>query len=287
MPSLAMLFQTELDPTLTGEQLVARMLADFPDLDPSLLSTEPSAGADAPLTLGYGEQMIALLGVPAPVGDDLTEIAAFSRLWPTDVPAPSDYAAHTIVTVLRPGEAGSGQSAVHVESISDAVLLSKAIASAIALSDSIVAVYFGSANHLVAPAMFRDMAIETLPQPMLPAWVALNIAPRPDGIMTGHTRGLDMLGLMDVEIVASHESAEETFGRIVNTAIYQLENGPVIGDGDTLGATAAAEVVAHHAASQVEIDKTVLSLEFVGEEFPELEPPADQPQKRRWFGRKR
>lgn len=288
MPSLAMLFQTRLDPSLTGDRLAARMLADFPDLDAALLSIEQNSGVDTPLSLSYGSQTIALLGIPAAVGDDLAEIAAFSRLWPADVPAPSDYAAHTIVTVLRHHEAGSGENeATHVESIADAVLLSKVIASAVALTESIVAIYFGSANHLVAPMVFRDMALETLPQPMLPAWVALNIAPRPDGIMTGHTRGLDMLGLLDVEIVASHESAEETFGRIVNTAIYQLENGPVIGDGDTLGESAAAEIVAHHAPSQVETDKTVLSLEFVGEEFPDLEPPAGEPQKRRWFGRKR
>lgn len=283
-----MLFQSHLDPTVDGPRLVAQLRTDFPDLDASLLTVDESAEPDAPLTISYGDQLIALSAFAAPVGDDLAEIAAYSRLWPDDVPAPSDYQAHTIVTVVRAGATPS-----HVDAIADAVLLSKVIASAVTLTDTIVAVYFGNANHVVLPALFRDLAIETLPDPILPAWVALNVAPRPDGIMTGHTRGLDMLGLMDVEIVASRESAEDTFGRIVNTAIYQLENGPIVGDGDTIGETEAAELVVHHAPSQVDADKTVLSLEFVGEEFPPLELPplddaaAEAPKKRRWFGRKR
>ncbi|EGD53941.1 DUF4261 domain-containing protein [Gordonia neofelifaecis] len=288
MPSLAMLFQSRLDPDLTGERLATQMLSDFPDLDAALLTVDDApAGrrtAEAsPLSLTYGDQQIILLGTPEPVGDDLTEIAAYSRLWPDQTPAPADYAAHTIVSVLRPG-----RETTHVEGLADAALLSKVIAAAVGLSETVVAVYFGSANHVILPPLFRDLAIETLPEPMLPAWVALNVAPRPDGVMTGHTRGLDMLGLPDVEIVQSHESAEDTFGRIINTAIYLLENGPVIGDGDTLGATETAEIVAHHAPSQVDADKTVLSLEFVGEEFPEWEAPESEPQpkKRRWFGRK-
>ncbi len=278
-----MLFQSRLDPDLTAARLIAQMSADFPDLDPGRFRVDESAGADAPLSMTYGDQQILLLGTPEPVGDDLAEIAAYSRLWPHQAPVPADYGAHTIVSVRRPGPDGT-----HVEGIADAILASKVIAAAVALSESIVAVYFGSANHVVLPALFREMALETLPQPMLPAWVALNVAPRPDGIMTGHTRGLDMLGLPDVEIVASHETAEETFGRIVNTAIYLLENGPVIGDGDTLGATDTAEIVARHAPSQVAADKTVLALEFVGEEFPDLDVPDDRPapKKRRWFGRK-
>ncbi|MBM7367773.1 DUF4261 domain-containing protein [Gordonia hydrophobica] len=274
-----MLFQSHLDPTIDGDRLLAQILNDFPDVDSSLLKLERPTAPDAPLSFSYGDQMIVLMPVAAQVGDDLNEIAAHSRLWPNEVPAPSDYRAHTIVTVLRPNAAPS-----HVASIADAILLSKVIASAVALSDTIVAVYFGSANHVILPAIFRDLALETLPNPILPAWVALNVAPRPDGVMTGHTRGLDMLNLMDVEIAESQESAEDTFTRIVNTAIYQIENGPIVGDGDTIGETNAADVVARHAPSQVDEDKIVLALEFIGAGNA---PVGGQQKKRRWFGRKR
>lgn len=279
-----MLFQSRIDPSITGDRLREQMLTDFPDLTPASLTvdTAEDADADQPLSLTYDGTMIALMSIPAPVGDDLREIAQYSRLWPDTTPAPASYDAHTIVSVLRPGETSTS----HQAAIDDAVLLSKVIASAIALSDSIVAVYFGSANHVIVPELFRDLAIETLPDPILPAWVALNVAPRTDGVMTGHTRGLDMLGLMDIEIVESPESAEETFARLANVSIYQLQSGPVVGDGHSLGTTEDAELFALHAPSALDPDKTVLQLTFAdGDEKPVA---ATEPvrKKKGWFRRK-
>ncbi|MGB3303601.1 MAG: DUF4261 domain-containing protein [Gordonia sp. (in: high G+C Gram-positive bacteria)] len=289
MPSLAMLFQSQLDPELTAERLVEQLKRDFPQFltEPLTVDAAGSKTSSTPLSLTYGSQQIALMGVPETVGDDLTEVALLSRLWPNETPAPNDYRAHTLVSVMRSGQPAQS----YRDAVADASLMSMVITSTIAITNTVDAVYFGSANHIVFPQLFRELSLETLPDPILPAWVALNVAPRPDGIMTAHTRGLDMLGLMDVEIPESNESAEESFARIVNTAIYQLENGPVVGDGDTLGETDTAEIIAHHAPSQVEIDKTVLSLEFVGDEFPEYEPPNSdardhEPPKRRWFKRK-
>ncbi|MCF8610754.1 DUF4261 domain-containing protein [Gordonia sp. HY285] len=286
MPSLAMLFQSHLDSGLTGDRLRQQMLADFPDLTPASLTVDAAENADEdrPLTLSYGDTMIALMSVPAAVGDDLQEIAEHSRLWPESTPVPASYDAHTIVTVLRP----RNSSTSYQDAIADAVLLSKVIASAIAVSDSIVAVYFGSANHVIVPELFRDLTIETLPDPILPAWVALNVAPRTDGVMTGHTRGLDMLGLMDIEIVESPETAEETFARLANISIYQLQSGPVIGDGHSLGTTDDAELFALHAPSALDPDKTVLQLTFAAGDEQPVAATAVEPQskKRGWFRRK-
>lgn len=286
MPSLAMLFQSRLDPDLTGERLRQQMLADFPDLKPDSLSVDApeSVDEDRPLTLSYDDALIAVMSVPAPVGDDLHEIAQYSRLWPDSTAVPTSYDAHTIISVIRQG----GDAASHLTAISDAALLSKAIASAIAVSDSIVAVYFGSANHVIVPETFRDLTLETLPDPILPAWVALNVAPRSaDGVMTGHTRGLDMLGLMDIEIVESPESAEETFARLANIAIYQLQSGPVIGDGDSLGTTDDAELFALRAPSALNPEKTVLQLTFATADEEPVAATAVEPQRKRgWFRRK-
>ncbi|MEJ9080050.1 DUF4261 domain-containing protein [Gordonia malaquae] len=281
MPSLAMLFQDRLDPAVDGPRLRAQLLADFPDLDASILTVDPSEGDDAPLTLSYGDTMIALMGIPAAASDNLPEIAQYSRLWPDTAPVPGTHDAHTIVTVLRPG-----QDTNHRHAIADAVLLSKVIASTIALTDTVIAVYFGSADHVILPSLFRELAIETLPEPILPAWVALNVAPRTDGVMTGHTMGLDMLGLKDIEIPESPETAEETFARLANIAIYLLQNGPVIGDGDTLGSTADAEVVAHHVPSVVIEGKEVMQLTF-GDAEPAAPVVAEPEHKKRsWFRRK-
>lgn len=277
-----MLFQDRLDPTVDGARLRTQLLADFPDMDPARLVADPPEGDDAPITLSYGDTMIAVMGIPARAAENLAEMARYSRLWPDTAPVPGTYDAHTIVSVLRPGE-----NTDYRHAIADAVLLSKVIASWIALTDTVVAVYFGSADHVILPALFRDLALETLPEPILPAWVALNVAPRTDGVMTGHTMGLDMLALKDIEIPQSPETAEETFARLANISIYLLQNGPVIDDGDSLGATEHAEVIAHHVPSVVIEGKDVIQLTF-GDDAP-TSPVLAEPEpakKRGWFRRK-
>ncbi|QBJ95442.1 DUF4261 domain-containing protein [Rhodococcus sp. ABRD24] len=273
MPALAMLFQDRLDADITAEALAAQLHLDWPDVDFSDLAADQDASADrdGPVCLDLDGRMIALLTVPSPVGDDVADIAEHSRLWPKHVPAPTDYAAHTIVTVLRPGSAED-------EAIADAVLLSRVIASLVALSGTIRAVYFGSANHIILPELFRDLVKDVLPEPPLLAWVAINVGQRPDGGMTGHTRGLQMLDLPDIEIPATPESAGDTFDRLTGIASYLLEQGPVIADGDTIGSTEAAEIVVDHAPSDVDPERTVLRLRFDA---------GQRTRKRGWFGRRR
>jgi hypothetical protein len=271
--SLAMLLQSQLDPTLTAEALLAQMRSDWPDLDPSLLRLGEAPAADgadkdadddeSPMQcLEYGDSLIALMPIPVQIGDDIGQICAHSRLWPNATPAPVDYAAHTIVTVMEFGKDGQDTNLV-----AQAALLSRVLASAIAVSGSVQAVYFGSANHVVLPGLFRELTQATLPEPMPIAWVAINVGERPDGVMTGHTRGMDMLGLMDIEIPETQDSAEEVFGRLTGIVDYLVENGMVISDGDTLGATAEERIRVVHGPSALDPERQVMRLQH--EELPQ------------------
>lgn len=270
--SLAMLMQSHVDPRIDADALIVQLRADWPDLDPALLRATSSeelpgdgSAESAVMSIDYDDWLIALMPVPAQVGDDIAAICAHSRLWPNATPAPVDYAAHTIVTVMR-----FGDRPVEREGIEAAVLLSRVLASLIALSDSIQAVYFGSANHVVLPALFREMAREMFPAPMTIAWVALNVGARPDGVMTGHSRGMDMLDLMDVEIPATAESAEDVFGRLSGICDYLIENGQVIGDGDTLGSSESERIRVVYGPSALDDDRQVMSLQYEA-----IEPEAD------------
>jgi len=265
--SLAMLLQSQLDPALNAESLLAQMRSDWPDLDQSLLRLSEARADDAQdkdadeddspmLCLEYGDYLIALMPIPVQIGDDIDQICAHSRLWPDAEPAPVGYAAHTIVTVMRFSDDGQ-----ETNLIAQAALLSRVLASAIALSDSIRAVYFGSANHVVLPGLFRELTQATLPEPMPIAWVAVNVGQNPEGVMTGHTRGMDMLGLMDVEIPETQDSAEEVFGRLTGIVDYLIENGMVISDGDTLGATAEERIRVVYGPSALDPERQVMSLQ--------------------------
>lgn len=261
---IAYLLQSEPDAGLTDAALRAALLADWPDLDEALLTpVEGGADGDEPLSFSYDGTMVALLSVPASMGDDLAQVAAHSRLWPADQPVPVDYRAHTIVTVFS-----AADDAGHPDALARSVLLSRVVATAIGMNAGVQAVYVGAAEHVVHPEVFRALARDLLPEPLVPAWIAFNVGPRPEGPMTGHTRGLGALGLMDVEIPATDDAAAEVLDRLVGIAEYQLANGPVIGDGDTLGATAEAQLVARHAPSAFDAEATVLRLEVVAEPAP-------------------
>ncbi|MCW4456044.1 DUF4261 domain-containing protein [Flavobacterium sp. MXW15] len=262
--SLAMLLQSQPDPQLDAATLMEQLRNDWPDLDPTLLRPTPREelpaddGQAQVQSIDYGDYLIALMPVPARIGDDIEQICAHSRLWPKATPAPVDYAAHTIVTVMRPGADGT-----HGERIAQTALLSKVLASAVALSDEIQAVYFGSADHVVLPALFRELAREVLPAPLPLAWVAVNVGQRPeDGAMTGHTRGMDMLGLMDVEIPATGADAGEVYGRLTGICDYLIEHGQVIGDGDTLGSTAEEHIHVVYAPSALGDGRQVMRLQY-------------------------
>ncbi len=253
--------------------LAAQLGSDWPELAGHVHAPAPGTTPPGdPLMLGVGDTQVALMTIEHPVGDDIAAICDHSRLWPRDEPAPTSYARHTIVTVLGGPEEG-GHPAL-------AALLSRVVASAIALDDTVRAVYWGAAEHVVLPTLFRDLARDVLPDPLLPAWVAFNVGRHPDGHLTGHTRGLRDLGLMDIEIPSTNESPEETLDRLSGIAQYLLENGPVIGDGDTLGATADERIVARHLPSAFDEDVTALTLTFDGAGRPPT------PRRRRGFLRR-
>ena len=271
--SLAMLLQSQLDPQLTAEALLAQMRSDWPDLDQSLLRLgeattdgtvdKDTDGDDSPmLCLEYADYLIALMPIPVQIGDDIDQICAHSRLWSEATPAPVDYTAHTIVTVMRFGDDGQEPNLV-----AQAALLSRVLASAVAVSNSIEAVYFGSANHVVLPSLFRELTQATLPEPLPIAWVAINVGQRPDGVMTGHTRGMDMLGLMDIEIPETGETAEGVFSRLTGIVDYLIENGMVISNGDTLGATEEERIRVVYGPSALDPEREVMRL--VSEEIPQ------------------
>lgn len=272
--SLAMLLQSQLDPQLTADALLAQMRSDWPDLDQSLLRLgEVPADGDVDkdddespmLCLEYADYLIALMPIPVQIGDDVDQICTHSRLWPEATPAPVDYTAHTIVTVMRFGNDGQDTNLV-----AQAALLSRVLASAVAVSDSVHAVYFGSANHVVLPGLFRELTQATLPEPLPIAWVAINVGARPDGVMTGHTRGMDMLGLMDIEINETADSAQGVFNRFTGIVDYLIEHGMVISDGDTLGATDEERIRVVYGPSALDPEREVMRL--VSEEIPQAKP---------------
>ena len=264
MPSLAMLCQNQVDDAITAETLREQLLKDWKELEPDLLTVSADNGDDV-VALDYGEAYIAEMNIPAPIGDDTVELVGPSRLWPETEAFNSDYQAHAVVTVTGFGEDLTG--------LDDTFLLSKVVASLVAISPETFAVYWGSANHLIYPPLFREITMEALPNPLLLLWVAINVGERPDGVMTGHTVGLDAVGLMDIEIPQTPKTAEETVAFLVDVADYLLTNGLVIKDGDAVKETDEETIRAVYAVSLLDPEKTVIQLQSDMPYSEVIEPP--------------
>ena len=264
MPSLAMLCQNQVDDAITAETLREQLLKDWKELEPDLLTVSADNGDDV-VALDYGEAYIAVMNIPGPIGDDTVELVGPSRLWPETEAFNSDYQAHAVVTVTGFGEDLTG--------LDDTFLLSKVVASLVAISPETFAVYWGSANHLIYPPLFREITMEALPNPLLLLWVAINVGERPDGVMTGHTVGLDAVGLMDIEIPQTPKTAEETVAFLVDVADYLLTNGLVIKDGDAVKETDEETIRAVYAVSLLDPEKTVIQLQSDMPYSEVIEPP--------------
>ena len=102
MPSLAMLCQNQVDDAITAETLREQLLKDWKELEPDLLTVSADNGDDV-VALDYGEAYIAVMNIPAPIGDDTVELVGPSRLWPETEAFNSDYQAHAVVTVTDLG----------------------------------------------------------------------------------------------------------------------------------------------------------------------------------------
>ena len=206
------------------------------------------------------------MNIPAPIGDDTVELVGPSRLWPETEAFNSDYQAHAVVTVTG---FGGGIS----RGLSDTFFAVQGGASLVAISPETFAVYWGSANHLIYPPLFREITMEALPNPLLLLWVAINVGERPDGVMTGHTVGLDAVGLMDIEIPQTPKTAEETVAFLVDVADYLLTNGLVIKDGDAVKETDEETIRAVYAVSLLDPEKTVIQLQSDMPYSEVIEPP--------------
>ena len=78
---------------------------------------------------------------------------------------------------------------------------------------------------------------------------------------------MNNLGLMDVEIPNSTKDAAGTYEFLTNIALYLLDNGLIIKDGDTVGESAEERIKAIYAGSLVDPLKTVIQLQ--GETKPQ------------------
>jgi hypothetical protein len=234
---------------LSASAIRQDLKATWPDL-PEIGEAE---GEDDAIVFRIGESMVMLGRMPAPIPwSDLEGPCATSWLWPNAADAVKQHTEHVIVTV-----------AAETPALERSRLLTQVAAAVVGTCQAPVGVYWGDATLVTSAEMFRDFAVDVLPEgPPIPMWVDFRVGPTGDGTSSGFTTGLAALDLMEFETKNASEPPGELRERLIAMAGYVIENGPVIRDGDTVGEDANERIRVIYSPSAFGHEGQVMRLDY-------------------------
>jgi hypothetical protein len=187
------------------------------------------------LRLRGGTLMVGLLDEPLPKGT-VDELCTSSWYWPQACAVTAPHRAHALVSIL-----GTDLDRL------DAHLL-QADAVAALMDGNAIGSYWG-ASLQPKDAVLRLTANASRELPPAWLWVNFRLSKDPGTGLSLSTQGMDEFGLMEIETQNVNQPAAEVFSLIYGTVQYLISRGPVIEDGDTIGASAALNIRVHHGPS--------------------------------------
>jgi hypothetical protein len=232
--------------------VVADIAGKWPDL-----KVEPSAEAkDGQTAFDIDGQFVVgqMIDAPMPLStDELDALCAKSLLWPKAKNLLRAHAAHMIVTSFSRDDDDPVERAKRV---------TYATAGVLGACPQALGVYWGDANHLIKGDLFQEMAAEMLPDSLpLWLWVATLVGKGDDGTQ-GCTVGMKALGHMELETTNASDGVGDLRERFHALARYLIENGPVIQDGNTVGADENEKIQVIYSDSQFGHEGQVMRLDY-------------------------
>jgi hypothetical protein len=196
------------------------------------------------LSCTLGDEMVYWAHMPAPYFWKFLEgPCATSWMWPkgmtaTEVVRP--HKGHLLVTMI-------GGKADRIRRR----LLLTALTAMAGQQAGVLGIYWPDSTMVHYPKVFIEMAKDIkLPEaPPLYLWVDYRVFKNADGTFGMFTTGLSAIGYMEMEIpsVAMEPGELRQWG--MNISYYLIENGPVLEDGNTIGATEEAMFRIRHVPS--------------------------------------
>lgn len=223
--------------------------ASFPSL-PAPGNVEKKDGTFS-FRMGDFDVIFGLMPAPIP-WSDLEGPCSASWLWPDASSEMREHRVHVIVTVMA-----------DCEPIERLKILTAATAALAGTCDAAVGVYWCDSKVVMSPKMFRDFAIEMIPDGLpLYVWLDFRIGKGSDGKIVGCTTGMSALGHMELETWDCPEPPGELRERLFGLAYYLLENGPVIEDGNTIGEDENERIKIIYSDSKFGHEAQVMRLEY-------------------------
>lgn len=244
------------EPTLPSAAEIVTAFEEFrgPDETLSFSAEADQEKGDGVLVFdmeGFGTAFVALMPAAVPKGEaesafpfSLSAFAGDTQLEPHE--------AHLIVSLQLTG------GVVPVEGL----LAFTSLVAAVTKASPATGVYWGNAGATHTAKFVLDLAAEHGIMPRIMLWNGLSRGRESGGRVSLLSRGMNQLGLADLYLIVRMENGGAAIERIFDLLAYAAERGAVIGDGETVGATAEERIVVRHVKSPAQNGAIVWSLEM-------------------------
>lgn len=200
------------------------------------------------LRTAAGTVMVGLIDAPLPRGQ-LDGLCRDAWYWRTACEETARHKAHAVVAVMDPT----------LDKL-DAHLLQTHVVAAL-MDANAIASYWG-ASLQSRQAVLDQSAGASRTRAPVGLWVDFRISNDPLKGFSMSTEGLEAFGLAEIETKDVLRSGREVFALVAGLAEYLVEQGPVVRDGDTIGASPALNIRVRQGPSYWREDATVYRVLF-------------------------
>jgi Domain of unknown function (DUF4261) len=231
------------------DDLRAEISTNWPDV----YATDFKANEGGPISFQWGEATIFLQLMKAPIPwSDLEGPCTTSLLWPKAEGDVKSHKGHYLITIMAeppPVEMSSK--------------LTVATAIALGACSTAFGVSWSNSSVLVPKDMFSEFArMDFTEEKPIYIWVDFRVGSGDPSGSSGFTQGMTELGLMEFEAQNVPESVGDLRDRLYGLVAYVIDNGPVIGDGDTIGRDANEKIHVCYEPSIHGHDNQVMRLRY-------------------------
>lgn len=219
--------------------LAEAIRARHPELPMEMEGGEEGARQGSPL-IRCGNELVAVMSMPAPIPDDPGLWSRASTIWPQAKAVAARHRGHLIVSVL-----GQNQQVLPTARLTTAV-----IGALIATMPQCCGVVWN--GKVARPAdLWLDMSSRSFaPYPDYPVSLWIDILPfRSEAGIGAVTMGLSAFSEREIQFETRKLPLPTLISKVDGLAVYLVEHGPVVKNGDTFGGSARERFTVRHKSS--------------------------------------
>lgn len=219
--------------------LAEAIRARHPELPMEVEGGEEGARQGSPL-IRCGNELVAVMSMPAPIPDDPGLWSRASTIWPQAKAVAARHRGHLIVSVL-----GQKQQVLPTARLTTAV-----IGALIATIPQCCGVVWN--GKVARPAdLWLDLSSRSFaPYPDYPVSLWIDILPfRSEAGIGAVTMGLSAFSEREIQFESHKLPLPTLISKVDGLAVYLVEHGPVVKNGDTFGGSARERFTVRHKSS--------------------------------------